>query len=368
MRTVCKENSCAGCMACLEVCPKSAIKIIDTIKEYNAVIDERECIECGLCHKICQNNRDIELVSPISWFQGWSFDKRMNSSSGGVASALISSFVENGGVVCSCAFVSGKFGFYFAPDEIGAEQYKGSKYVKSSPKGIYKRIEKLLIKNKKVLFIGLPCQVAAVKVFIGQKKQENLYTVDLICHGSPSPIILEKFFAQYNISMNEIECISFRSNSAFSVTVNEKELSHCGMPDAYITAFLNGVDYTENCYNCKYATIQRIGDVTLGDSWGSILDIEERKKGISLILCQNKKGKELLENADLYLQDVDIQNAIENNHQLKSPTVCPPQREKFFKLFYKNISLNKIIALVYPKDCIKQFVKACLTKIGLRKV
>lgn len=367
MKTVCKENSCVGCMACLEVCPKTAIKISDTIKEYNAVIDESVCVECGACHSICQNNRNVELANPISWSQGWSDDKRINSSSGGVAAALISTFIEQGGVVCSCAFISGKFGFYFAPDEICAAQYVGSKYVKSNPAGIYKRIAKFLVKGKKVLFLGLPCQVAAVKGFIGKRYQETLYTVDLICHGSPSPIILERFFAQYNTSIKEINFISFRCKSSFGIKGDGRSYVHCGIPDAYTAAFLNGVDYTENCYNCKYATVQRVGDVTLGDSWGSALPAAERGKGVSLILCQNEKGKELLKSSCLYLMDVNIQNSIVNNHQLHHPTVRPPQREKFFTLLSKNIPLNRILVLCYPKDYIKGFIKIFLTKIGLRK-
>ena len=61
----------------------------------------------------------------------------------------------------------------------------------------------------------------------------------------------------------------------------------------------------------------RVSDITLGDSWGSNLDIQEQRKGISLILNQTQKGKELLEQSELELMDVELNRAIEHNHQLR---------------------------------------------------
>ena len=177
MKTVCSENQCTGCMACLEVCCKGAITIKDQLRNYNAVIDSERCVGCGACHRVCQNNQPVNTTEPIAWYQGWSKSEsqRKASSSGGFAGALTEQFIEDGGVVCSCVFKDGVFGFDFAESKDDVAKFTGSKYVKSNPVGIYKKIRGLLTKGRKVLFIGLPCQVAAVKSFIGEKLEDNLY-------------------------------------------------------------------------------------------------------------------------------------------------------------------------------------------------
>ena len=106
MVTVCEKDQCAGCMACLEVCSKNAINIKDSIKSYNAIIDEKLCINCNACRNVCQVNNNVDMSKPIIWKQGWASDVniRKKSSSGGAAAAIARSFVENGGILCSCCF------------------------------------------------------------------------------------------------------------------------------------------------------------------------------------------------------------------------------------------------------------------------
>ena len=177
MKTVCTKDNCTGCMACVESCPKNAIKIVDELDSYNAIINEEQCVNCDLCRKVCQNNRNVKFTQPIMWKQGWARDTlvRSSSSSGGVAQAIERAFVRTGGIVCSCAFEKGTFGFMFAESEKEVEKFKGSKYVKSNPSGIYKKIKEYLIAGRKVLFVGLPCQVEAVKCYVGEKLDNSLY-------------------------------------------------------------------------------------------------------------------------------------------------------------------------------------------------
>ena len=92
-----------------------------------------------------------------------------------------------------------------------ARKFAGSKYVKSNPKNIYSKIHERLKQGDRVLFIGLPCQVAALNNYIKDKK--NLYTVDLICHGSPSPIILEKYLAENYVDIRKIKDLNFRNSN-----------------------------------------------------------------------------------------------------------------------------------------------------------
>ena len=195
MKTVCELNMCTGCGACLEICPKMAITIVDTMKNMNAVIDETNCIKCGGCERVCQEIHPVELGAPIKWFQGWANDdtSRSKSSSGGVAFQLMSQIIEEGGVVCACSFENGEFCYKVTNSIEDLDNYRGSKYVKSRPNGIYSEIERLLKKGYKVLFIGLPCHVAGLKCFLGGRDDSSLFTVDLICHGTPSHNLLMQY-------------------------------------------------------------------------------------------------------------------------------------------------------------------------------
>ncbi len=365
MLTVCKKDNCAGCMACVEICPKNAIKIIDTIGEYNAVIDKEKCIDCDACRNVCQVNNPPKLQKCTYWKEGWAEDEaiRKSSSSGGFATAIIHAFLKGNGVVCSCRADKNGFGFAFADREEQYSEFSGSKYVKSNPSGIYKKIRKLLREGKKVLFIGLPCQAAALKNFIGEN--DNLYIADLICHGSPSPKALERFLADYNIKLSDAESITFRTGNDFHIEKDGKRLMV--LRDSYTRAFLEGGFYTENCYNCRYAALERVSDLTLGDSWGTELPNEEVTNGISLALCQTEKGIELLKNSNLKLLDTNLNKAVEYNHQLNHPSVRHSKRYKLISELKKGTKFKTITMKVFPKRYLKYFVYNSLNKIGIKK-
>lgn len=367
MTTVCEINKCTGCMACIDICPKSAITINDSLKAYNAEINIEKCINCNLCHNICQNNNTIKFLKPIKWFQGWANDEktRAGGSSGGVASALILAFVEKGGYVCSCVFNNGSFVFKITNDKNQLPKFKGSKYVKSNPENAYKTVKQLLKKNINVLFIGLPCQVAALKLFVGDDLQKNLFTVDLICHGTPSPQLLQIFLKQYGYKLNELKDIKFRIKNNYQLHTDDKCIITAGVTDSYLLSFLNGVCYTENCYTCNYAQFNRVSDITIGDSWGSQLPETDKKKGISLILCQTQKGIDLIESSGIKLFDVDINNAVANNQQLNAPHIKPSGRIKFLESVQQGSNYNKLIFKLYPKQSFKQLAKKILIALRL---
>ena len=360
MITVCEKGKCTGCMECIDICPKGAIQVVDSMIEYNAIIDLEKCINCNACHKACQNNHELMLVKPICWNQGWAADEniREESSSGGLATAIERAFIRNGGVVCSCTFHSGRFEFDFAETEGEVGKFLGSKYVKSNPGGIYKKVLERLKDGEKILFVGLPCQVAAAKHYT--KNHHNLYTIDLICHGTPSPKILEKFLDDYDIKLVDIERIKFRVKNSFKLEQNGKQFAVPTVTDNYLMTFLNSTSYTENCYQCNYAQLGRAGDITLGDSWGSELEKKIQDKGVSLILCQSEKGKKLIEQSDLVLKDVELKRAIEHNHQLQHPSQKPQQREAFFRELNKGCTFKNAVRKCYPERYLKDTVKTLL--------
>lgn len=364
-KTVCEINKCNACMACIDKCPKKCISIVDNLEYINAIKDFSKCINCQLCEKICPNNITIKKIKPIEWKQGWTeqIDIRKNSSSGGVASAIIKYFVESGGYVASCFFNGKDFVFDITNDINMLKKFSGSKYVKSNPIGIYKKIEEKL-KTNKVLFIGLPCQVASLKKIFGNN--DNLYLIDLICHGTPSKQLLFSYLNEIGYDVNNINDIKFREKNEFGIILNSKKIRDKHITDEYSFAFLNSLIYTENCYSCNYASIERVSDLTLGDSWGSEL-FSQVNNGISLILIQNDKGKELILNANVKLYDVDLEKAIKNNQQLIEPSKLPKKRKKIFLEIKNNKKFKNIIFKLFPQFVIKQKIKSLLIKLKMIK-
>lgn len=348
-------------MECIDVCPKNCIRIQDDIHAYNAIKDMSICINCHACENKCPNNCTIEKKPPIFWKQGWANREIRNmSSSGGIGSAVIKSFIESGGYVASCLFEGGDFCFEITNDIAVASKFAGSKYVKSNPKGIYKKILDKL-KTNKVLFIGLPCQCAAVKKYTSDN--DNLYTIDLICHGTPSPKILDMYLKEKGIELSDVCDVRFRNNNNFELMVDKRSAVPQRTQDLYTFAFLKGLDYTENCYTCNYACLERVSDITLGDSWGTELSEDEQSQGISLVLCQTEKGINLIKESNLFLKDVDLDKAIQANHQLRHPSIIPSNRNAFISNIYYGFS--KTIKKLYPKFYYKQKVKALLIKFKL---
>ena len=361
MKTVCELNMCNGCMACVEKCHRNAITIKDDLKYYNALIDTKKCVDCGLCTKVCPRENDNDMSKPKWWYQGWADSEiREHASSGGAASAIIRAFIKNGGYVASCLFDSGKFVFEVTNEMAVARKFAGSKYVKSNPEKIYGKIQSLVKANQKVLFIGLPCQVAAVNQFI--KDKTNLVTADLICHGTPSPYLLKKCLQEYGHDINTLTDINFRIKSLYELNRDGKPIAAFHTMDNYLIAFLHSYDYTENCYSCKFATLDRVSDITLGDSWGTELS-GEVKNGVSLILCQSEKGKELIESAGLNLLDVDINNAISHNEQLNKPSKCSKSRDQFFENYNRYNNFGKALVKTAPGIVAKEKVKSIVKYI-----
>lgn len=364
MVTVCEKNKCNGCMACVSVCPRKCVTVTDGIAFYNAFIDKNACISCHKCEKVCPQIAHVKKNTPIEWVQGWAGPQiRKNSSSGGAASAILNAFIRNGGFVASCVYRNGEFVFELTDEVEAAKKFAGSKYVKSNPIGIYQLIDNKL-QHGEVLFIGLPCQVAALKNYV--RNTENLFTIDLICHGTPSPKLLEKFLDENKIDIRSIHSVKFRNNISMGLSTDGVRVTPEGTDD-YMVTFLDGVNYTENCYSCQYAAFDRVGDLTLGDCWGTEFTDEERD-GVSLILIQNEKGRRLLRMAELTLKTVDIDRAIQQNHQLQHPTPKSKKHDSFFSLLDKGYSYKMITILLYKKEILKRYVKKFLIKIGLRKI
>lgn len=356
------KDECCGCGACANVCPKQAISMRED--NYGFIypkIDYSLCISCKLCKKVC-NYQNIEPKNtPIKVFAASSRndDLLLNSASGGIFSSIAEEFLKNNNFVCGSElkFIDGhpKVNHIIINSLKDLYRLQGSKYVQSEIGSTYYNIKKLLDKGEKVLFSGTPCQVAGLYGFL-RKSYENLYTIDIICHGVPSNNLFDSYIQYKNIknSGNVIE-YKFRDKRKgwgmnFSYTLikkkSKKQHYHPARIDSYYSLFLDGATYRENCYTCPYAKSKRTGDITLGDYWG----IEEvhpelkkskvfnEKNGISCLLVNTEKGARLLNfiNKKIITYPSNIENVKVHNKQLYIPYNKPNVRKEFLSIYKKD--------------------------------
>ena len=350
-----KTDKCSGCSACYNICPVNAIKMEEDIEGFKyPVIDKTLCTNCGLCEKVCNSDKFINKKNPACYAFMAEDKIRSKSASGGVFPVLAYHFIKNGGYVCGAIFDndwSVKHIVSDKPEDI--EKMRSSKYLQSDIGNCYKEIKKLLDKNISVLFTGTPCQVSGLKSFL-QKDYDNLFCLDLICHGVPSAKIFKKHLKE---NFDNITDINFRDKSkdgwgiVLSITHNQQK-SYYDDND-YYTLFLKNATLRKNCYECEYNKLPRQGDMTIGDFWG----IEKYSKkindklGTSVILINNAKGKNLLkilqQNAKL-CKKVPIRYAKRRNRDIYAPSIPHPNRNK---LNVDKLSINENRRLILDDKC-----------------
>lgn len=368
---ICEKKKCTGCSACLNICPKNAISMYED--EYGCIypqIDTKKCINCGLCKKVCpQLNKNTLYYDSMKAYAMYckNKDKRSESSSGGAATLFYESVIDDNGVVYGASNLFGKDSFCFVKitNKQDLFKVKGSKYVHCYINNIYKDIRSELESNKKVLFIGTPCQVDGLKCYL-MKEFENLYCVDIICHGVPSQRLLFDELNNLKIDKKSVDYIIFRDDKRFTFKVidkNKKVLIDKPSNDIwYYNNFLEGNIYRENCYNCRYARRERISDITIGDFWGldkncSIYDDE--KKGISLIIQNTHKGATLIESikSKSVIEERDLKEAYKENGQLNHP-MKKNKKYDIFKNYYPLLGYEGACKkMISSKDRLKRIIK-----------
>ena len=300
---ICPQNKCAGCYACVAICPVHCISMQeDNCGFIYPVINEAKCIQCKACFKVCFNNKKIQFKLPKNVFAAWNFDNRdrNTSSSGGLASVLSTYILRRGGVVIGAAWnvTTQEVSHICITKEADLQKLKKSKYVHSYIGETFQQCKSYLLSGRSVLFIGTPCQIEGLKSFL-KRDYDTLYTIDIICHGVPAHKMLQEHI-QYNINsvkLNGIN-ISFRYNTNFKFVISQKDnilYEKAAAYDLYLKAFLDTSIFRENCYQCPFARSERISDITLGDFWGlkKKLPQDEYQKGISCVLVNSNKGAEL---------------------------------------------------------------------------
>lgn len=365
-KIVCDPSICCGCGSCINICPKKCISLSYNMNCSYAVINESICINCKQCERVCQALNPCkldELNNVMNCLEGYSnnIQKHKKCASGAVGTSISENFIkEMDGYVAGVSSVD--LNYYLTNDLEKLNEFCGSKYVKINTNNIYTQIKEKLKLGKAVLFIGTPCIIYGLKKFL-KDDYPKLYTIDLICHGTPSPIVLNKFLLENRIS--NFNNIKFRTDTNYGISIDKCILNKKRMDD-YCIAFTSGYSLTDNCYICMFANEKRIGDLSIGDSWGTKLKNTHTKYGTSLILVNNKKGNDMLEwiRKDFFLQNRDFKEAVICNSQLNLPVKKGFDNKYFFENFDKK-TFHSLVKNLSKKMIVKQRLKKILIDLKL---
>ena len=359
------KSDCCGCEVCLNICPKSAITMNTDENgfKYPVVADKSKCTNCGLCLKSCPvlKEETHNTIKPKCFAIMSDTKIRLNSTSGGVFFELAKHFIDTNGYVCSAIWDKCWNVNHIVSNNIkDIQKMMGSKYLQSDIKNCYQEIKILLEDNKNVLFTGTPCQVSGLKSFL-KKDFNNLYCVDIVCHGVPSSAVFKKYLDKKLKQDEIIEKISFREKTpcwnpySLLVKTNKNTYLTNKKEDEYLRAFIAGLSIRESCGNCKFANINRMGDITLGDFWG-IWEYKKSfndNKGTSLVLVNTNKGEKLLQSTSKsykLFEKAPINIAKKHNKNLNKSSILHPQRDKFFELI-KNTSIKEAVSICLDNKC-----------------
>jgi coenzyme F420-reducing hydrogenase beta subunit len=350
------KYQCCGCNACEMICGKKAITMIED--EYGfrfPQIDTEKCVGCGSCQKVCCINNDVELCKPRTVYAASYKNKDISakSASGGIFAALAKQVLTEGGIVFGSAYTK-----QFDVEVISIEKIEdlprlqGSKYVQSSMNSSFLKIKSELQTGRTVLFCGVPCQVEALKRFLG-RSYENLLVVDIVCHGVPSNRMLKDYLAFLaDKKQMEIQSIQFRTKTKGQNVYGEiayRQFSHTGeiayrqeplisYKSSYYKLFLNCQTFRDSCYHCKFAGTKRPGDISLCDYWGIedehpdfVKEVEkEGLAGISAIMVNTNAGLAFFERLkqEFLLRESTVEQVAKHNPQLQAPSVKTAERKQ----------------------------------------
>ena len=338
------ENRCSGCGGCKNICPVDAVSLEENDLGYLLPkVDKEKCIQCGLCLKGCpaveksfHNSNYVPKVYAV-----WAEDEvRKVSSSGGMFTLLAEWILEQNGEVFGAAFTKDWEVAHTAIErKEELEKLRGAKYVQSDTGLTYRKVKECLKDGRPVLFSGCPCQVSALKKFLG-KEYDGLLTADLVCHGVPSRMVYRKYIEEVYGKEN-IESFSFRTKEkGYSCTVLEVKLKDGKVlypslkeKDPYEKAFHGSYALRKSCINCKFAELPRQGDFTIGDYWGiSLYDKGLNDgKGTSVVLVNSKRAEDVLKKIGSkakLLRETPLEVAKKKN-RFGAYVSVPREREKF---------------------------------------
>lgn len=347
MREVTVSEKCTGCGACYNICPSAAIEMRENNDGFLfPVINQEKCTDCGLCAKTCfvSKPKNFPSETPDKVYALSASDEiREKSSSGGIFTLIAEYIISSGGYVCGAAFSDDflKVEHILINKMEDLHRLQTSKYVQSNTGNIYKKIKELLQNDFPVFFTGTPCQVEGLNRYLN-KKYDNLFTADILCHGVPSSKVWAKYLEEISRG-KRISSVNFRDKtngwkSPLLLTIQYEDgtcLSEHSKENLYYKSFLQNINLRQSCASCEFTNLKRAADITLGDFWK--IDRYNKKfndkKGVSLVLVNSSKGQSLLQNIKSKLKacnEVPVKYAIRGNSVLVKPHKLNKNRDTFF--------------------------------------
>lgn len=344
-----EKHNCTGCAACQAACAHGAIRMVPDQEGFvYPQIDEKRCVECGACARVCPAQRESLPAEPPR--QVWAAvsrdeDIRRKSSSGGVFTALARRILEDGGIVYGAALMPDNTVQHLrVQTEQELAPLRGSKYVQSDMKGCLASLCSDLRAGRRVLFTGTPCQIAGAFQLAREQgiDDSRLVLCDIVCHGVPSPLVWKEY-----VSLLEAETgggitdVTFRGKEEgwhAPIAVRFRDEQDGAHTDRRFTQlFLRDLILRPACHHCRYTTPNRVSDLTIADFWGientanSELD---DNGGTSLVMVRSEKGRALLEKCEeLHVKESSEEQAVANQATLRAPYPCPAGREQFWNEF-----------------------------------
>lgn len=341
-----KKEECCGCGACLDICGKNAIRmVIDQEGFRYPKIDRGLCVECGQCEKVCPVKKQSgKKEAPRQYFGVQAKNKavRYASSSGGVFPVLAEYVFQKQGVVYGAAYDKNMRVVHReirSREELDA--VKRTKYVQSSLEGIYRKIEARLKKNQWVLFCGTPCQAEGLRLYLKQP-YPRLVLADLICYGVPSPGIWKDYVKHLEKKRDgKMTDFSFRdkrmrdNGHTCSYVIGGKEYSSSLYRDSYCRMYFSNNILRPSCYECKFCTVERSSDFTLGDFWGiEKVNMEmDDGMGSSIVILHTDQARKIWKEVQDELTWFECEKKDVLQPRLENPARTAKSRKIFMALY-----------------------------------
>ena len=398
-----EKKNCCGCSACVQRCPKQCISLTEDEEGFlYPSVNEESCVECGLCEKICPILNPQEETFPLQVIaaKNTNTEERLGSSSGGLFLPLAKSIINEGGIVFGADYDSN-----WEVHHVGVENISGlyalmmSKYLQSRIENTYKEAEKFLKCGRKVMFVGTPCQIAGLHGFLRHKVYPNLLTIDVVCHGAPSPGVWRQYLAE---TYSEEEFIKSRLKAAagkntvlyqslnakspigdikfrdktdgwkkYRFVVRQKSASKADQnsvlssvfhyDNEYMNGFLNDIYLRPSCYHCSLKNGASHSDMTIADYWAAkVVDKDfDDDKGLGLVILYSEKGRKVFAGLDLTVREVSSENAHLYNGGFNEYTLPHPKRAKFFRMISCGYSVS---------DSVTTCLKVSVIRRNLRRI